>query len=198
MLDVAQQNRFFRLICLLTLLVSPLCVDAAEGMWDSVFAYQQKMANYGQPEAQVKLGEMYEDGLGAEQSFDSAEQWYQKAFDQGFAPAQDKLKMLQQRRQQAADAAIERERRSTREKAELKRQEQERTAREAAEAAQAELDRAEKERVAEELLAQEDEKEHARQQEEARLRAEEEERLARQRAAEAMKKMLAVPGGYEQ
>jgi septal ring factor EnvC (AmiA/AmiB activator) len=198
MLDVAQHNRLFRLMCLLALLVSPLRVDAAEAMWDSVFAYQQKMANYGQPEAQVKLGEMYEDGLGTEQSFDSAGQWYQKALDQGFAPAQEKLNKLQQRRQQAADAVLERERRQLREKEELKRQEQERKAREAAEAAQAEIDRAEKERAAKEHLAQEEEKERTRQQEEDKRRAQEEEQLARQRAAEAMKKMLAVPGGYEQ
>lgn len=197
MIEAAKRNSVFRLIFLLLLLVSPLRVNAAEAMWDSVFAYQQKMANYGQPEAQLKLGEMYEDGHGTEQSFDRAEQWYQKALDQGFSPAQEKLNKLQQRRQQAADTAIERERSLLREKAELKRQEQERVAREKAEKAQAEKDKADKEQAAKELLARETEKAHARQQEEDKARAVAEERLARQRAQEAIKKMLAVPGGYD-
>lgn len=188
----------FCLIYLLLLLVSPLRIDAAEGMWDSVFAYQQKMANYGQAEAQLKLGEMYEDGLGTEQNFDSAEQWYQKALDQGFAPAQDKLNKLQQRRQQATDAFNEQlraeQQRLLREKVEQERRAQEqadraRAEKELAEEQKAELDKSEEERLA---------REAAQQQEQDKLQAAEDERLARKRAQEAIKKMMAVPGGYEQ
>jgi septal ring factor EnvC (AmiA/AmiB activator) len=156
------------------------------------------MASYGKAEAQLKLGEMYEDGHGTEQNFDSAEQWYQKALDQGFAPAQEKLNKLQQRRQQAANASNEQlhaeQQRLLREKAKQVQLAQEqadraRAEKELAESQKAEQDKAEKERLAREAVQQ---------QEQDKLTAAEDERLARKRAQEAIKKMLAVPGGYEQ
>ena len=66
-------NRYTRYILatLILLLTLPFYVEAADDMWDGVFRYQQKLANYGKPEAQVKLGEMYEEGHGVEQSFDT-------------------------------------------------------------------------------------------------------------------------------
>ncbi len=183
---------------LLVLLLSPPHLSAADNMWDSVFRYQQKMAGFGQPEAQVKLGQMYEEGHGTEQSFDTAEQWYRKALSQGFGPAQEKLEQLQQRRQQAAQAVKEQEQaaqqRLASEKAERERIERERMA----------LQRAETERLASEI-EQKQEQERSRQQAEDKARtaadeakAAEDERIARKRAQEAMKKMLATPGGFDE
>lgn len=178
-------------LLLLVLFVSPLSLSAADDMWDSVFRYQQKMASFGKPEAQVKLGEMYAEGHGTEQSFDTAEQWYKKALSQGYAPAQKKLDQLQQRRQQAAQAVKEQEsgeqQRLVREKAKRERIEQERVASQAAEA----------QRLASEAK-QKQQEERNRQQAEEKERAAEEERIGRMRAQEAMEKMLATPGGFDE
>ena len=178
------------LLTFLILFLSPLSLSAADNMWDSVFRYQQKMAGFGKPEAQVKLGEMYAEGHGTEQSFDTAELWYKKALSQGYAPAQEKLNQLQQRRQQAVQAVKEQEsaeqQRLVREKAERERIEQERIA----------SQRAEAERLASDAV-QKQEVERNKQQAEEKVRAEEE-RIGRKRAQEAMAKMLATPGGFDE
>jgi hypothetical protein len=56
----------------------------------------------------------------------------------------------------------------------------------------------EKEKADIERLEREIAQNHAQQQEQDKAKAAENESLARQRAQEAMKKMLAVPGGYDQ
>ena len=76
----------------------------AEDMWEGVFTYQQKMADYGNPEAQVKLGEMYEEGHGTARDYEMARKWYQKAADQGYEPAKKKLVQLGARKQKEAEA----------------------------------------------------------------------------------------------
>ena len=188
---------------LFSLLGSQITV-AADDMWDGVFAYQKKMADYGNAEAQHKLGEMYEEGHGTAKDFDKALEWYQKAAAQGYAPASKKIEQVKLRKQRAiAEAKAEKERklaeqvRLEREKAEQKKAEQERLQREKAAQLQAEKDareKVEKERQAK--LQEEDKKRQAKLQEEDKKRQAEEERLARERAEAAMKAMMAVPSAY--
>lgn len=161
----------------------------AEDMWEGVFTYQKKMADYGNPEAQVKLGEMYEEGHGTGQDYEMARKWYQQALDQGYMPAKKKLAQLEARKK--------------REIAEKKRAEQERIAQE-----QAEKERQAREKAAAEERARKQQAEKARLEQEAqkkrmaatseadKKRKEEEERQARERAKEAMKKMMSTPSAY--
>lgn len=181
------------LVSLLLLLVGTQAASAAEDMWEGVFAYQKKMAEYGNAEAQNKLGEMYEEGHGTAQNFDLAREWYEKAAAQGYAQANERIKRLEQRKQRAlatAKAAEERrvaeEARQEREKEEQYRAEHERIGKEKAEQEKAEKaasKKAESQRL-------------ARQREEEKKRQAEEERLARKRAEEAMKAMMATPSAY--
>ncbi len=178
------------LVTFLLLLISPLLLHAADDMWDSVFKYQQQMADYGKPEAQIKLGEMYEEGHGTEQNFDIAEQWYRKALGQGEATAEEKLNQLQQRRQQTAEALKAQQyaaqQRIVREKAERKRIEQEGI----------ESERAEQARLADEARLKQEQKRRRQQAEDKR--AAEDERLARKRAQQAMEKMMATPDAFDE
>ncbi|MCW8972729.1 MAG: hypothetical protein OQL05_05550 [Gammaproteobacteria bacterium] len=167
---------------------------SAEGVWEGVFNYQKKMADYGHPEAQVKLGEMYEEGHGTEQNYDIAQQWYQKAMEQGYALGEEKLLQLEQRRQREAEA---------RKRAEQQRIASEKAAQERREREKAEAEeRAEQERLREEQLAREAEQRRMAEERAAaaaadKAKEEERERLARQRAKEAIEKMLATPDGLE-
>ncbi len=174
-------------VVILLFFIFPFSLYAADDMWKSVFTYQQKMANYGQPEAQVKLGEMYEEGHGVEQSFDIAEQWYKKALAQDFHPAQGKLSQLQQHRQRAAAALQESQRAAKRdlasEKAESARMKQE----------QAERKRLDARKSEAKAMARRN-----KQQAVDNTKALDEERIARQRAQEAMAEMLATPDAFDE
>lgn len=66
----------------------------SEDMWDSVFVYQSKMANYGNADAQFRLGEMYEEGRGTAKDIDKALAWYRKAAEQGNLAARSKIEQL--------------------------------------------------------------------------------------------------------
>ena len=161
----------------------------AEDMWEGVFTYQQKMADYGNPEAQVKLGEMYEEGHGTARDYEMARKWYQKAADQGYEPAKKKLVQLGARKQKEAEA----KKRAEQERLAQEQAEKERLAREKAAAEeQARKAQAEKERIAHE--AEMKQKEAAKKADKAQQAREEE--LARKRAQEAMKKMMSAPSGY--
>jgi len=201
---VRPTGHLFNILTLVLLLFGAGPSMAADDMWEGVFSYQQKMADYGNPEAQVKLGEMYEEGHGTEQNYDMAQQWYQKAADQGFAPAKDRLTRLEARRKKEAEA----KQRAEQERAAQKKMEQERAARKKAEEAeQAKREREEQQRAAREAkdkrLAEERAKkevedkrlaeEHAKQQAAEKARNEEE---ARKRSEEAIKKMMSVPSAY--
>jgi len=166
---------------------------AVDDMWDSVFAYQKKMADYGNAEAQHKLGEMYEEGHGTEQDFDKALEWYQRAAAQGYAPASKKIDQVRLRKQRAiaeAKAAEERRRaeqtRLEREMAERKRAELERIARE--EAMQQQVREAERKNISQENLA--------KQRDEENQRKAKDEALARERAEAAIKAMMAIPSAF--
>lgn len=185
------------LVIALSVLMQPAY---AADVWEGVFAYQKKMADYGNPEAQVKLGEMYEEGHGTEQDYAKARQWYQKAADQGFAAANKKLQQLEARKQREAEA----KKRAEQERIAREKAEKERVAREKAEAEekarQAQLEKERKAREAEQQRQAREKaaraKEQAAMAKEDKARKEEEERKARQRAKEAMKKMLATPSAY--
>ena len=177
------------------LLFSPHAAMAADNMWDGVFAYQKKMADYGNAEAQTKLGEMYEEGHGTAQDFAVAREWYEKAAAQGYAPASEKIKKLEAREQRAVAAAKAEEARLAREKAERLKAEQERVARE--QAAREAAEKAAREKADQERLARERAEEQKRLAEEKKHKAEEE-RLARERAEKAIKAMLAAPSGYSE
>ena len=49
------------------------------------------LADRGVPEAQFKLGLLYDQGLGVKQDMTEALQWYRRAADQGYAAAQYNL-----------------------------------------------------------------------------------------------------------
>lgn len=58
------------------------------------FSNIKASAEANEPEAQFKLGQLYEFGKGVEQSFENALIWYQKAADSGLAAAQYNLGLL--------------------------------------------------------------------------------------------------------
>jgi TPR repeat protein len=53
-------------------------------------------AQQGRPEAQFKVGYLYEQGLGVQKSKPAAVAWYQKSSQQGYPYAQDALKALEE------------------------------------------------------------------------------------------------------
>ena len=52
------------------------------------FSEIERLANQGDADAQVSLGEMYDEGKGVEQDHAKAAYWYEKAADQGNMHAQ--------------------------------------------------------------------------------------------------------------
>lgn len=67
---------------------------ANDTIWAGLFRYQQQMAQLGSAEAQYKLAEHYEQGLGVEPDREQARHWYEKALQQGYEPAGQRLKAL--------------------------------------------------------------------------------------------------------
>ena len=59
-----------------------------------LFKAQRGVAEQGGAQAQFYLGEMYEQGLGTERDMNQAIIWYTRAANQGYVPAQRKLKDL--------------------------------------------------------------------------------------------------------
>ena len=60
-----------------------------------VFRFQIKLAEQGNPEAQYKVGEMYEMGKGVPKDVQKAQQWFEKAGAQGHKKAAYKLLYLE-------------------------------------------------------------------------------------------------------
>lgn len=56
-----------------------------------VFQFQQKLATKGDPQAQYKLGFMYENGQGVKTDLDQALKWYKKSAAQNYAPAKMRI-----------------------------------------------------------------------------------------------------------
>lgn len=70
---------------------------AADDSWSNVFKFQSKMAQSGSVNAQLILGEMYEDGRGVKKSYPKAFQWYQKALSNGHNKAANRITRLKQK-----------------------------------------------------------------------------------------------------
>jgi|688.fasta_scaffold238381_3 hypothetical protein len=70
-------------------------LEAVEaGHWPTALAEFKPLANQGDPNAQVNLGNLYMRGLGVEQDYGSAYGWYAKAANQGHATGQNKLAVM--------------------------------------------------------------------------------------------------------
>lgn len=74
------------LVCALPLLL-PAQVYAVD-FDKSVFEYQSKLANKGNAEAQYYLAQMYEEGRGTKADPELAKQWFDKARNNGYLPAE--------------------------------------------------------------------------------------------------------------
>jgi hypothetical protein len=72
---------------LLVVLMAEICVAGADGLFD----FQMKLAEKGNPEAEFKIGEMYETGFGTAKNMKLAEEWINKAAAQGHEMAKFKL-----------------------------------------------------------------------------------------------------------
>lgn len=70
-------------------------LEAVEaGHWPTALAEFKPLANQGDPNAQVNLGNLYMRGLGVEQDYGTAYGWYAKAAGQGHATGQNKLAVM--------------------------------------------------------------------------------------------------------
>lgn len=56
-----------------------------------IFEFQQKLANSGNPQAQYKLADMYENGRGASKDILKAKEWYKKSAANNYKPAKHRL-----------------------------------------------------------------------------------------------------------
>jgi hypothetical protein len=68
--------------------------DANNKSSDASLEQIRKLAEEGKPEAQYKLGRMYEEGLGLPQDPKEAAKWYRKAAEKGNAQAQYQMGTL--------------------------------------------------------------------------------------------------------
>jgi TPR repeat protein len=64
------------------------------GDWKTVFILDSIAADVGQPEAQVRIGRLYYDGLGRPPDFQLAEKWYRRAAEKNSAEAKYRLALL--------------------------------------------------------------------------------------------------------
>ena len=83
------------------LLTYPAQADLAKGLdavmaghWPAALAEFKPLANKGDPDAQVNLGNLYMRGLGVEQDYGTALSWYEKAAHQGHPTGQSKLAVM--------------------------------------------------------------------------------------------------------
>ena len=127
-------------------------------VWKVIFDFQMKLASQGNPSAQEKVGEMYEEGRGVKQDYDQARSWYSQAAKQGHKGAKDKLLGLNSRirakrereQQDSAENREEQERAIARQKA----QQQEREAQIKAARLQEARERAARDKAARQQAAQ--------------------------------------------
>jgi TPR repeat protein len=77
----------FAALVLISLILFLPSVSRADGLFD----FQMKLAKKGNPEAQFKVGEMYETGFGVKEDKAEATSWITKAADQGHETASFKL-----------------------------------------------------------------------------------------------------------
>jgi len=79
-------------LLLLTMFFATACfLVSSQVSADGLFNFQMKLAVRGNPEAQFKVGEMYETGFGVEQNTKEAVKWITKAASKGHETANFKL-----------------------------------------------------------------------------------------------------------
>ena len=78
--------RLFVLMLIALMLLAPLAVQA-----DNLFDSQMILAKQGKAEAQFKVGEMYETGLGVDQDKKEAKYWITRSANQNYEAARYKL-----------------------------------------------------------------------------------------------------------
>ena len=61
------------------------------GDYSTAYRIALRLAEQGDPEAQLNLGDMYRNGRGTQQNYEEAAVWYRKAAEQGHADAQSNL-----------------------------------------------------------------------------------------------------------
>lgn len=88
---VSERVWFIGAMNMLLLLVAMFFAEVASLQADGLFDFQMKLAQKGNPEAQFKVGEMYETGFGVKKSMKDAEIWINKAANQGHETAGFKL-----------------------------------------------------------------------------------------------------------
>lgn len=89
------------LIALLTAATDGLTADLGKGLaaveqlnWAEALAEFRPLAEQGDADAQVNLGNLYMKGLGVEQNYNTAFRWYLRAAEQGQPVAQGKLGLM--------------------------------------------------------------------------------------------------------
>ena len=94
-------GRQLALLAALGICALPARADLAQGLsavakrdWRTAAAQFKPLAERGDPDAQVNLGNLYMKGHGVEQDYQAAFGWYLKAADQGSPLAQGKLGMM--------------------------------------------------------------------------------------------------------
>ncbi len=81
----------FKTLILCFILNSFSGISLAYDFSSGVFEFQQKLAKKGNPEAQYKLGNMYENGQGVKVDLNAATTWYKKSAAQNNAAAKMRL-----------------------------------------------------------------------------------------------------------
>lgn len=95
-------NRF-TLVFLLTVFIAGNA-PAVDDPMISVFRFQSQMANSGSVEAMMKLGAMYEEGVGTKQDLDKALKIYRQAQAKGAKEAAASIKRVMKEKKYALDA----------------------------------------------------------------------------------------------
>lgn len=92
------------LVFLLTIFVSVNVLSAADPMV-SLFKFQSQMVSNGNVEAMMKLGEMYEQGVGTKQDLNKALEMYRQAQAKGKKGAATAIKRIEKKKKYIATAA---------------------------------------------------------------------------------------------
>lgn len=88
---VSEKFWFNSVLSMLLLLTVVFFAEVSSVQADGLFDFQMKLAKKGNPEAQFKVGEMYETGFGVKTDMKEAETWITRAAKQGHETAKYKL-----------------------------------------------------------------------------------------------------------
>jgi len=110
---VRGENSIGALLLALTLGCAIFAPTASADAYTRLFNVQKKIAEKGDPSAQLHLGEMYELGLGTSADNDLAMKWYAKAAEKGNPIATQKMdalrRLIEEEKEDAARAKREAE-----------------------------------------------------------------------------------------